>query len=107
MKLKLLAIACGLLCLSACSKEDTDIQNLELTLRWTGNSAVDGCGYILYAPAGQRSYKPVNESAIPNSYKTGERIDVLVKVINYNKTVTACMSGSTFNQVKILEIQRN
>lgn len=106
MKLKLLTFAFGVLVLSACSKDEGDLQRLEVSLTWTGSSAVDGCGYILNSANGQRSYKPTNESDIPESYKTGEPIDVVVKVINYNRTVLACFRGREFNQVKILEIQR-
>ena len=107
MKLNHTLIACCLLALSACDKEETvPTETLEGTLRWTGNSAIDGCGYILTVDENSRHYKPANEAAIPSSYQTGDPISVVVKAINYNETIRACMTGSEFNKIQVLSIQR-
>jgi hypothetical protein len=107
MKVRHLLIASCLLTLSACEKEETvQTETLVGTLVWTGSSAIDGCGYILTTDENSRDYKPANEAAIPDSYQSGNPISVIVKAIEYKKTIRACMTGSEFYKIEVLSIQK-
>ncbi len=93
--------------ISSCKKDDIACpvdETVEATLRWTGDYAVDGCGYMLQI--GDITHKPENESDIPNSYKETSPTPVRVRIKDYRKNVKACQSGIDINSVKILDIQK-
>lgn len=46
-------------------------------LRWTGDYAVDGCGFFILI--GDQEYKPENESVIGDKYKTNDDMTVLIE----------------------------
>jgi hypothetical protein len=108
MKLRYaLAFVLSLLTFSACNDEEDEgtLQTIDATITWTGNPAVDGCGFVISTQNDTYPrYKPVNESAIPESYKTGESFEVELQLINYNETVVACMWGRQYTKIKILNI---
>ncbi|AKD04109.1 hypothetical protein POKO110462_15395 [Pontibacter korlensis] len=98
----------GFVAISAsCSKNEEGnptITTVDARLIYTGDYAVDGCGYVLQM--GDVRHKPVNESEISDSFKTKTPTEVETKIINYNKTTRACMSMTDINTIKILEIRR-
>ncbi|MEJ8757183.1 hypothetical protein WG947_09265 [Pontibacter sp. H259] len=105
MKLQHTLIACCLLALSACEKdEDVPTETIEGTLVWTGDYRTDGCGYILNTATG--THKPINESIIDDTYKANSQTEVIVKIINYNKPAQQpCRSSYSYNEIKIIQIQ--
>lgn len=60
--------------------KDLDIVETTATLTWTGDYAVDGCGYSVRI--GEQRYKPENEEDIDKSFKTYEAIyeDIPVRI---------------------------
>ncbi|MBC5772808.1 hypothetical protein H8S95_01930 [Pontibacter sp. KCTC 32443] len=107
MKLRLLFFAFSLLFLISCDDEENeDVQMLDATITWTGKYETDGCGYIISTGDRYPRHKPINESAIPESYRTGEPIAVRLSIINYKKNAISCMMGRQYNQIMILKIHR-
>lgn len=83
-----LSMLSSLLLLTSCDEDDEDCfttETVDATMQWTGDYAVDGCGYILYVCEAQ--FKPTNEQDISDSYKTASPAAVEVKFINYDKKV--------------------
>ena len=94
------------LLLTSCKKDEEDCfttATVDATLVWTGDYAVDGCGYILYI--GETQHKPANEQRIPDSYKTASPTEVEVRIINYGQKVNACMSGVSMNSIKVVSLR--
>ena len=107
MKLRHTILACCLLAFSACDKdENVPVVTLEGTLSWTGNMATDGCGYILTVSENNTQYKPAHDTNIPDSYQTGEPINVIVKAQLYNETTRACWSVAEFHKIEVLSVKR-
>lgn len=106
MKLKQLTLALSLLFLTACDKNEEEVptETLEGTLIWSGEYRSDGCGYILITE-NEVYHKPINESAIDDAFKANSQTEVIVSVINYNKSVQPCRSSEPYNEIKILHIQ--
>lgn len=68
INLYLLAPLALMLTAFSCDKdEDLDVVETTATLLWTGDVAVDGCGYSVQI--GEKSYKPENEGDIDDSFK--------------------------------------
>ncbi|MEJ8800695.1 hypothetical protein [Pontibacter sp. H249] len=94
---------------SSCEKEDESYttETVDAVLKWSGNYAVDGCGFFLVV--GEQQYKFVNETTIPETYKESgwDGTAVEVKMINYNKKIMAgCQVPVEVNSAKILEIRK-
>ncbi|WP_266205013.1 hypothetical protein [Pontibacter kalidii] len=92
---------------SGCNKEDdtsTTVETIDATLVWTGDYALDGCGYMLRI--GEVEHKPLNEDAISSSYKAGSPTEVEARIINYHKKEKFCMVGAEINTIKIVELRR-
>ncbi|WP_242919649.1 hypothetical protein [Pontibacter liquoris] len=84
-----LTLLSALLLLSSCNDDEDDLSTIERVdaqLVWS-DPAVDGCGFLLHV--GQQEYKPVNESAIDDSYKDQPLTAVEATFINYHKPVKA------------------
>ena len=79
-KLTLYFIAPLLLLLTSfsCDKDD-DLETLEATatLMWSGDYAVDGCGFIINL--NDQQYKPENEQEIDDKFKAQESQTVRIK----------------------------
>ncbi|PKV75869.1 hypothetical protein BD749_0816 [Pontibacter ramchanderi] len=62
----------------SCDKDD-DLEVLEATatLMWTGDYAVDGCGFSIYL--NDQYYKPDNERVIGEEFKQNESYTVRIK----------------------------
>ena len=96
----------SLLLLASCGKDEEETfptEIVEATLVWTGDYAVDGCGYILYI--GGVQHKPTNEQHIPDSYKSASSTEVEARILNYGKKVKACMSGVSMNSIKVVSLR--
>ena len=96
----------SLLLLTSCDEDDEDCfttETVDATLLWTGDYAVDGCGYILYV--GETEFKPINEQDISDSYKNPSTTAVEVKFINYDKKVRTCMAGVEMNSIKVVSLR--
>ncbi|MDX5421362.1 MAG: hypothetical protein LPK14_03850 [Hymenobacteraceae bacterium] len=109
LKLSLLLLP-ALLLLTSCEKEDENdgstFERVEGTLSWSGDYAVDGCGFQLQV--GEQSYKPINEEDIADSYKSASPTPVEVKMINFNRKekVPCGLQNAEKNIIKILDIRR-
>lgn len=73
----------------SCDKEeDLEVVETTATLRWTGDIAVDGCGFSVQI--GEKSYKPENEGDIAESFKVYDPITVEVKLVHLGQRDLAC-----------------
>lgn len=100
------AILLSLLLLTSCGEGEEDCfttETIDATLVWTGDYALDGCGYILVV--GEAEHKPENEQNIPYSYKTTSPTAVEAKIINYGRQVTTCMTGVEMTSIKVLSLR--
>ena len=91
---------------SCCKDEEQDgstMEKTDATLIWTGDYALDGCGFMLQI--GEVRHKPVNEADISSAYKTSSPTAVEATIINYNKKTRICMAGTEINSIKILDLQ--
>lgn len=106
-KLLPLALFTGVMLFTSCSKDDEldggTLERADATLTWSGDYAVDGCGFTLQI--GEEYHKPVNESDIAASYKENFTTEVEVKFINYNRSVKTCQTNVNRNKIKILDIR--
>ncbi|WP_242928428.1 hypothetical protein [Pontibacter vulgaris] len=107
--LKLYFAAVLALLLTVSCKEDDDLQIItaEATLYWSGNYAVDGCGYKLQV--NEKKYKPENEDDIPDKFQQNTPMQVKVKFAELSKPVEyTCGFSSTpikLPGIKILSIE--
>ena len=87
--------------------EGEKVYTKEATLKWTGDYAVDGCGFFL--EIGKKEYKPENEDFIVAEFKVYEPVSVIVKFSYLEKKISyGCgLSGSIqIDGVKIITIER-
>lgn len=62
----------------SCDKDDDlEIMEATATLVWSGDYAVDGCGFIIYL--NDQNYKPENEQEIDNKFKNQDSQTVRIK----------------------------
>ncbi|GGG02540.1 hypothetical protein [Pontibacter amylolyticus] len=62
----------------SCDKnDDLEVMEATATLLWTGDYAVDGCGFSVYL--NDQHYKTDNEQEIDNKFKTQDAHTVLIK----------------------------
>ncbi|MCJ8163350.1 hypothetical protein MKJ04_00745 [Pontibacter sp. E15-1] len=97
----------ALLLFTSCNKDDDGCyvpETIEATLHWTGDYALDGCGYIL--TIGDTDYKPKNEEDIPDTYKQPPITDVNVQILHYSENVRVCQAGVEMKSVKVLELSK-
>lgn len=66
---------------SSCNK-DKDTITRDATLYWTGDVALDGCGFIVEIAGTQ--FKAENESIIVDSYKQQDQTEVVVEYKDKN-----------------------
>jgi hypothetical protein len=91
--------------LTSCDDDEEDsftTETVDATLVWSGDYALYGCGYLLQV--GESDYKPINEMEIPDSYKYSSPAPVEAKIINFHKTINACMAGTEFNSIKVVTL---
>jgi len=101
----LIFITCMVL---SCDKDNSDILKDNGVLSWTGDYAVDGCGFFITID--NNKYKPENESIIDDSYKTVDDINVLVEYEILNKKVESYCgdipNATLTDGIKIIWIQK-
>lgn len=93
----------------SCAKNDnTDMLISNAILTWTGDYELDGCGYFIVIDNYQ--YKPENEDAIDDSFKSIVEILVTVKYQKLDKQITTyCFNSQPNNQhdaIKIISISK-
>lgn len=93
----------------SCTKNnDSKYLKSEGVLLWTGDYAVDGCGFFITID--DHKYKPENESFIDETYKS-ERCNVVVVYQLSDHTIeSACGDSPTLlstDGIKIISISRN
>ncbi|MFD2245304.1 hypothetical protein [Pontibacter ruber] len=80
LKLYFAALLALTLTAFSCDKEDDlEVQEATATLYWTGDYAVDGCGFVIYID--EKKYKPKNEGDIDAAFKKEEPMTVEVKYV--------------------------
>lgn len=108
MKNPLLLLLASILLLSSCCKDDEDTfttaETVDATLVWTGDYAVDGCGFMLQI--GDIYHKPTNENDISSSYKENSPTEVEATIINYHKLKRYCQADVEINTIKIVELRK-
>ena len=91
----------------SCKKDNETIKDNGV-LSWTGDYAVDGCGFFI--TINDHEYKPENESIIDDSYKIGGDINVLIEYQILNRQIeNICgdMPNATFTDgIKIISIEK-
>lgn len=108
MKQALLPLLASIIFLCAGCKKDEDtttsVETVDATLVWTGDYALDGCGFMLQI--GEAMHKPLNEEDISSSFRENSPTEVEAMIINYHKTQKLCMAQMETNTIKIVEIRK-
>ena len=88
LKVLVLIVLVGFL--FSCNKNSSNEEygKKEAILIWTGDYAVDGCGFFLQI--NNHKYKPENESIIDNSFKTGSTLVIAEYQILNKQISSAC-----------------
>ena len=84
--------------LSCEDNQEDKIRETVALLRWTGDYAVDGCGFFI--SVNEKSYKPEDETVIDDSLKSRGLIEVFIKYELLNKTIEY-HCGDPFNPSEI------
>ncbi|WP_276497049.1 hypothetical protein [Pontibacter litorisediminis] len=101
------SLLASILLLSSCCKDNdsfTKAETVDATLVWTGDYAVDGCGFMLQI--GDTYHKPTNEGDISISFKEHSPTEVEATLLDYRKLGRYCQAGVEINTVKIIELRR-
>jgi hypothetical protein len=69
---------------NSCDEEE-QVYTKEAILKWTGDYAVDGCGFFLKID--DKDYKPENENFISDEFKNFPNLSVLVKFIYLERKI--------------------
>lgn len=88
-------------------KKENAILEADALLRWTGEFAVDGCGFFLVIE--DHEYKPEDEVSIDDSFKINGGLDVVIKYELLNETIEySCGFAEPFeiNGVKLHSIEK-
>ncbi len=75
-----------LLLLCSCSSgSGNSIETADATLLWSGEYMVDGCGFEVLMDA--KKYKPENEDAIGETFKNGNRHNIVLQFVRLDTTI--------------------
>ncbi len=74
---KLLLLLSVILIIGCEDKKEDAILEANAFLRWTGDFAVDGCGFFI--DINEYEYKPEDESSINDSLKISGGVEVLIR----------------------------
>lgn len=104
-----LSLLSALLTMTSCDKDEEDSHTTytsDALLTWSGDYALDGCGFIL--TIGEEQYKPSNEQDISAQFKTATPTPVEALVIDYRKkgNVACGFSNSHMNLVKVVSLRK-
>ena len=97
----------------SCLKNDSPTSSNKIfknkaVLKWMGDYAVDGCGFFVIING--HKYKPENESAIDDSFKTDHDIDILIEYKILNKKIDIWCSYlpevTSIDGIEVISINR-
>ena len=91
----------------ACDKGNSDVTPLtDVTLRWDGEPALDGCGFIFVFREGTER-KATNEETIPDTFKTntGTLVEIEFDGLDGSK-VRSCFAPIEFETFNLISIKR-
>lgn len=106
MKLKHLTLFAVLsLIIASCCKKNDEIITTDALLLWTGEVALDGCGFLVEIDGTQ--YKPENEEIIPVAFQANDT--TLVKV-EYDENIkeiafTCGLGGQAYGVLHLYSIE--
>jgi hypothetical protein len=104
-----LAIAAVIVSMAAfvSCKKDKDNLTSDATIEWRGAYEVDGCGFFVII--NKKEYKPINETIIDDSYKSGQ-IDVTIKYELLNEKIEKSCGDIpymlSFDGIRIISIKK-
>ncbi|MFQ6677140.1 MAG: hypothetical protein ACE5D0_02365 [Fidelibacterota bacterium] len=75
----------SLLLIFGCEDKKNTILEANALLRWTGDYAVDGCGFFI--DIDDHEYKPEDEMTIDDSLKINSGVEVMIQYELLNKTI--------------------
>ena len=87
--------------------DDSDNLKSDAVLTWTGDYAVDGCGFFVMI--NDHNYKPENESIIDSYFKSGSNNVIIEYQLLNRKIETACGDLPTptlTDGIKIISIRK-
>ena len=96
-----------------CSKDDSPVSSSNIIkdngiLSWTGDYAVDGCGFFI--TISNHKYKPENEWIIDASYKKSYDINVLIEYEILNRQMASSCGDLPYatltDGIKIISIEK-
>ncbi len=110
MKLiKIFLLVFPLILLLSCKKDDSQIITKNGVLSWTGDYAVDGCGFFITIEGSV--FKPENETFIDDSFKTYSSIAVTVGFERLDKKIQSFCGDlpqpTMTDGIKIITITKN
>lgn len=91
----------------ACDKGDSDVTPaIDVTLRWDGDYALDGCGFIFVFKDGTER-KATNEETIPDNFKsnTGTLVEIEFDGLDGSK-IQRCFSPVEFETFNLLSVKK-
>jgi len=108
LKIRILILVCALGFFLSCKKSN-DSSNLksDAVLTWTGDYAVDGCGFFI--TINEHKYKPENESIIDSNFKSGSSNVIVEYQLSNRKIETACgdlPTSTMIDGIKIISIKK-
>lgn len=107
-RIKILLLICTIgFVLSCKNDDDSDILKSEAVLTWTGDYAVDGCGFFVMI--NDHNYKPENESIIDSNFESGSNNVIIEYQLLNRKIETACgdLPAPTLTDgIKIISIRK-
>ena len=100
-----LAVLFSILSIQSCdTKECCDLPPEQVTIQWTGQYIVDGCGYIFTFSDGMER-KATNEETVPVRFNTGDEFQVGIEYTNLStETIQPCFSPQKFETFELLSI---
>lgn len=93
---------------SSCKKDKPgDTITRDATLHWTGDVALDGCGFIIEIAGTE--FKPYDESVIDDSFKQQDHTEVEVEYRNNNehKAFACGLKQQHFGIIHVVSIEEN
>ncbi len=107
MKNLMLFLGLSLFALTSCDKKDADVTpTTDVTLRWDGDYALDGCGFIFVFKEGTER-KATNEETIPDNFKsnTGTLVEIEYDGLDGSK-IRRCFSPIEFETLNLLSVKK-
>lgn len=107
MKDFILLLALSSFIFFACDKSNADVTpTTDVTLRWDGEYALDGCGFIFVFKDGTER-KATNEETIPDNFKsnTATLVEIEFDGLDGSK-IRRCFSPVEFETLNLLSVKK-